>query len=348
MKADGAIDKCKARVVVKGYKQREGLDYFDTYSPITRITSIRMLVAIETVYKLEIHQMDVKTAFLNGDLEEEIYLEQPEGFIVPGQEQKVCRLIKSLYGLKQAPKQWHAKFDEVMLSNGFKINECDKCVYVKQTHNCFAILCLYVDDMHIIGSDGETIKKIKCLLASKFEMKDMGVADVILGVKIHKTSGGLALSQSHYIETILGKYKNLGIVPVKTLIDVNLHLSKNSSENKAQNEYASILGSLMYVMNCTRPDIACAVSKLSRFTVSPNENHWKAMKRLLGYLKHTQDYALHYTEYPAVLEGYCDANWITGTKDTKSTSGYVFTLGGAAVSWKSSKQTCIARSTMES
>ena len=348
MKADGAIDKYKARFVVKGYKQRESLDYFDTYSPVTRITSIRMLITIAVVYKLEIHQMDVKTAFLNRDLEEEIYLEQPEGFIVPGQEQKVCRLIKSLYGLKQAPKQWHAKFDEVMLSNGFKINECDKCVYVTQTQNCFAILCLYVDDMLITGNDGETIKKIKCLLANKFEMKDMGVADVILGVKIHKTSGGLALSQSHYIETILGKCKNLDIVPVKTSIDVNLHLSKNTGENKAQNEYASILGSLMYVMNCTRPDIAYAVSKLSRYTVSPNENHWKAMKRLLGYLKHTQDYALHYTEYPTILEGYCDANWITGTKDTKSTSGYVFTLDGAAVSWKSSKQTCIARSTMES
>ena len=142
MKANGAIDKYKARLVVKGYKQREGLDYFDTYSPVTRITSIRMLTAIAVVYKLEIHQMDVKTAFLNGDLEEEIYLEQPEGFIVPGQEQKVCRLIKSLYGLKQTPIQRHAKFDEVMLSNGFKINECDKCVYVKQTQNCFAILCL--------------------------------------------------------------------------------------------------------------------------------------------------------------------------------------------------------------
>ena len=159
-------------------------------------------------------------------------------------------------------------------------------------------------------------------------MKDMGVADVILEVKIHKTPGGLALSQSHYIETILGKCKNLDIVPVKTPIDVNLHLSKNTGENKAQNEYASILGSLMYVMNCTRPDIACAVSKLSRFTVSLNENHWKAMKRLLGYLRHTQDYVLHYTEYPAVLEGYCDANWITGTKDTKSTSGYVSHLVG--------------------
>ena len=321
MKADGAIDKYKARLVVKEYKQREGLDYFDTYSPVTIITSIRMLIAIAAVYKLEIHQMDVKTAFLNGDLEEEIYLEQPEGFIVPGQEQKVFRLIKSLYGLKQAPKQWHAKFDEVMLSNGFKINECDKCVYVKQNQNCFVILCLYVVDMLITGSDSENVKKIKCLLASKFEMKDMGVVDVILGVKIHKTFGGLALSQSHYIETILGKWKNLDIVPVKTPIDVNLHLYKNTGENKSQNEYASILGSLMYVKNCTRPDIACAISKLSRFTVSPNENHWKDMKRLLGYLRHTQDYALHYTEYPAVLEGYCDANWITGTKDTKSTSG---------------------------
>ena len=155
MKADGAIDKYKARLVVKGYKQREGLDYFDTYSPVTRITSIRMIIAIAAVYKLEIHQMDVKTTFLNEDLEEEIYLEQPEGFIILGQEQKVCRLIKSLFGLKQAPKQLHAKFDEVMLSNGFKINKCDKCVYFKQTHNCFAILCLYVDDMLITGSESE-------------------------------------------------------------------------------------------------------------------------------------------------------------------------------------------------
>ena len=129
----------------------------------------------------------------------------PKGSLFRDKSRKVCRLIKSLYGLKQAPKQWHAKFEEVMLSNGFKNNECDKCVYVKQTQNCFAILCLYVDDMLITGSDGDTVKKIKYLLASKFEMKDMGVADVILGVKIHKTSGGLALSQSHYIETILGK-----------------------------------------------------------------------------------------------------------------------------------------------
>ena len=133
MKADGSIEKYKARLVVKGYKQKEGLDYFDTYSPVTRITSIRMLIAIAAIHNFEIHQMDVKTAFLNGELDEEIYMEQPEGFNVLGQTKKVCRLVKSLYGLKQAPKQWHEKFDSLMMSNGFKINECDRCVYMSRT-----------------------------------------------------------------------------------------------------------------------------------------------------------------------------------------------------------------------
>ena len=128
MKADGTIDKYKARLVIKSYKQKEGLDYFDTYSPVTRINSIKMVLAIVALRNLEVHQMDVKTTFLNGDLDEEIYMEQPEGFIVLGQEKKVCRLVKSLYSLKQAPKQWHQKFDSVMLAN-----ECDKCVYVKDT-----------------------------------------------------------------------------------------------------------------------------------------------------------------------------------------------------------------------
>ena len=159
MKADGPIDKYKAKVVIKGYKQKEGLDYFDTYSPVTRISSIQMLIAIAAIHNLEIHQMDVKTAFLNGDLDEEIYMEKPERFIVPGQEKKVCRLVKSLYGLKQVPMQWHEKFDSVMMTNGFKISECDKCVYVKNTERGFIIICLYVDDILIMGSTNEVIKK---------------------------------------------------------------------------------------------------------------------------------------------------------------------------------------------
>ncbi|KAL0332983.1 UNVERIFIED_CONTAM: Retrovirus-related Pol polyprotein from transposon TNT 1-94 [Sesamum calycinum] len=335
-------------LVAKGFKQKEGLDFFDTYSPVTRITSIRVLIAVAALYDLEIHQMDVKTAFLNGELDEEIYMEQPEGFVVPGQEKKVCRLVKSLYGLKQAPKQWHEKFDRTMLSNGFKINECDKCVYVKSTQHSFIIVCLYVDDMLIMGSNRDIILTTKKMLTKHFDMKDMGLADVILGIKISKTSDGLALSQSHYVETILKKFKAYESPPAKTPVDLNLHLAKNKDEPECQIEYSRIIGSLMYIMNCTRPDIAYAVNKLSRFTSNLSKDHWKGLIRVLRYLKYTSNYGLHYTRYPAVLEGYSDANCISDSKDTKSTSGYVFTIGGGAVSWKSSKQTCIARSTMES
>ncbi|RVW13910.1 Retrovirus-related Pol polyprotein from transposon TNT 1-94 [Vitis vinifera] len=348
MKVDGSIDKYKARLVIKGYRQTEGLDYFDTYSPVTRINFIRMVLAIAALRNLEIHQMDVKTAFLNGDLDEEIYMEQPEGFSAPGQEKKVCKLVKSLYGLKQAPKQWHEKFDNVMLSHGFKINECDKCVYVKDTEHGYVIVCLYVDDMLIVGSDDKMITSTKNMLNSRFDMKDMGLADVILGIKIKRTSNKLILSQSHYVDKILGKFDKDNSGVARTPVDVTLHLSKNKGESVSQVEYSRIIGSLMYLMSCTRPDIAYAVGKLSRYTSNPGAKHWQGIVRVLKYLRFTRDYGLHYTRYPAVLEGYSDANWISNVKDSKSHSGYVFTLGGAAVSWKSSKQTVIARSTIES
>ena len=332
MKTDGTIDKYKARLVIKGYKQKEGLDYFDTYSPVTRITSIRMVLAIAALRNLEIHQMDVKTAFLNGDLDEEIYMEQPEGLVAPGQEKKVCKLVKSLYGLKQAPKQWHQKFDSVVLANGFKINECDKCIYVKNTVNGYVILCLYVDDMLIIGSDDEMIKSTKAMLSTRFDMKDMGLADVILRVKILRTSDGLVPSQSHYVDKILDKFSNDDSGVARTPIDVNLHMSKNRGESVSQLEYSRVIGSLMYLMSCTRPDIAYAVSKLSRYTSNPNGDHWKGIVRVLRYLRYTRDYGLHYIRYPAILEGYSDANWISDVKNSKLTSRYVFTLAGAAIS----------------
>ena len=292
--------------------------------------------------------MDVKTAFLNGDLDEDIYMEQPKGFIVPSQEKKVCRLVKSLYGLKQAPKQWHENFDRVVLSDGFKINECDKCIYMKNTDKGYVIICLYVDDMLIIGSNIEMIKSTKKMLNSKFDMKDMGVVDVILGIKIFKTSEGYTLSQSHYVEKILSKFGKHDDRPAMTPIDPNLHLFKNTGKCIFQLKYSQIIGSLMYLMNCSRPDLAYVVSRLSRYTSNLGKSHWTAIIRVLRYLRHTQNYGLHYTRYPAILEGYSDAKWISDSNDTKSTSGYVFTLGEAAVSWKSSKQTCIARSTMES
>ena len=348
LKADGTIDKYKARLVVQGFRQKEGLDFFDTYSPVSRITSIRTIICIAALRNLEIHQMDVKTAFLNGDLEEEIYMKQPEGYVIPGQEDKVCRLVKSLYGLKQAPKQWHEKFDKVMMSNGFRINECEKCLYLKTTKNAYVMLCLYVDDMLIIGSNNDILNQTKTMLHGQFDMKDMGLADVILGIKITRNSNGYILSQQHYAEKVLDRFKTYSSGTSTTPVDTTLHLKKNTGATVSQNEYARVIGSLMYLTNCTRPDLAHSVNVLSRYTSNPGHIHWKAITRVLNYIRFTKNYGLHYGSEPAVLEGYTDANWISDSKNSKSTSGYVFTLGGAAISWKSSKQTVLARSTMES
>jgi hypothetical protein len=190
---DGSIQAFKARLVAKGFRQKEGIDYFDTYAPVARITSIRVLMALASIYNLYVHQMDVKTAFLNGDLDEEVYMEQPEGFVLPQNEKKVCKLVKSLYGLKQAPKQWHEKFDSVILSNGFKHNGADKCIYSKFTKDYGVIVCLYVDDMLIFGTNMKGVCETKKYLTSLFKMKDLNEVDTILGIKVKKHSGGYAL-----------------------------------------------------------------------------------------------------------------------------------------------------------
>ncbi|KAI3825040.1 hypothetical protein L1987_06515 [Smallanthus sonchifolius] len=320
MKVDGSIDKFKARLVVQGFRQKEGIDFFDTYAPVARISTIRLLVALASIHNLIIHQMDVKTAFLNGELEEEVYMKQLEGFILPGNEHKVCKLIKSLYGLKQAPKQWHQKFDEVIQSNGFYLNQADKCVYsIFDSSGKWVIICLYVVDMLIFGTDQALVDETKSLLSSKFDMKDLGEADVILGIRIKRSNTNISLTQSHYIEKVLRKFNHWDCSSVSTPIDSNIKLLPNKGNSVSQLQYAKVIGSLMYAMISTRPDIAYAVGRLSRFT-----------------------------SFPSVIEGYSDVSWITNVEDHSSTTGWIFLLGGGAITWASKKQTCITNLTMES
>ncbi|XP_074337414.1 uncharacterized protein LOC141674602 [Apium graveolens] len=225
MKVDGTIDKFKARLVIQGFRQKEGIDYFDNYAPVARISTIRLLIALASIHNLIIHQMDVKTAFLNGELDEEIYIKQPEGFVMSGSEHKVCKLKKSLYGLKQAPKDWHQKFDSVVLSNGFLLNQADKCVYSKfDASGKGVIICLYVDDMLIFGTDQNQVDKTKKFLSSNFDMKDLGEAEVILGIKIKRTKNSISISQSHYIEKILKRFNFNNCSLVSTPIDPSLKL----------------------------------------------------------------------------------------------------------------------------
>ncbi|KAB2595492.1 hypothetical protein D8674_030942 [Pyrus ussuriensis x Pyrus communis] len=279
LKADGTIDKFKTRLVAKGYCQKEGLDYFDTYSPVSRITSIRTLIAIAVVYNFDIHQMD---------------------------------------GLKQAPKQWHEKFDHTLFTHGFKINESNKCVYIKSNDKTCVIVCLYVDDMLIMESDKDVINKTKKMLNSNFDMKDLGQADVILGIQIKRNSEGYVLTQSHYAEKILRRFGQFDCKPAATPFDAGCNL--------------------MYLMNSTRHGLAYAVNRLSRYTSNPAQEHCDALVRVLRYLKNILDYGLHYTKYSPVAEGFSDANWISDTTESKSTT----------ISWKSSKQKCIARFNTES
>jgi hypothetical protein len=189
LRPDGIIEKYKARLVAKGYTQK-GEDLFDPYSPVARLTMVRVLLSLAASCGLLVHQMDVKTTFLNGELEEEIYMDQPDGFLTKGQEGMVCRLMKSLYGLKQAPKQWHEKFDQTLTSVGFVVNEADKCVYYRYGKGERVILCLYVDDILIFGTNINVIKEVKYFLSQNFEMKDMGEPDVILNIKLVREGNG--------------------------------------------------------------------------------------------------------------------------------------------------------------
>ncbi|GJS63364.1 zinc finger, CCHC-type containing protein [Tanacetum coccineum] len=308
LKVDGTVEKVKARLVIQGFKQKSGLDYFDTYAPVARISTIRLLIAMASIHSLIIHQMDMKTAFLNGEMEEEVYMNQPLGFILPGYENKVCKLVKSLYGLKQALKQWHQKFEEVVSSNGYLLNQADKCVYSKfDASGKGVIICLYVDDMLIFGTDQVQVDLTKEFLSSRFSMKDIGEAYVILGIRIKHESNGIAISQSYYIEKVLKKFKYSDCTPVSTPLDTYEKLMPNRGLAVSQLDYSRVIGCLMYVMTYTRPDIAFVVGKLSRYTSNPGTQHWQAIQRVLKYLKKTMDYRLVYYGYPSVLEGYTDA-----------------------------------------
>ncbi|GKE71009.1 zinc finger, CCHC-type containing protein, partial [Tanacetum coccineum] len=246
----------------------------------------------------------------------------PPGCKPLGNEHKVCKLVKSLYGLKQAPKKWHQKFDEVVLSSGFLLNQYDKCVYSKfDGFDKGVIICLYVDDMLIFCTDQNQVDKTKKFLSSKFSIKDMGEADVILGIKIKRENKGIVITQSHYIEKLLKKFNREDCSPVSTPMDLVEKLMPNTGKPVDQLEYSRAIGCLMYAMTSTRPYITYAVGRLSRFTSNLNRQHWHAITRVFKYLKGTMNYGLSYVGYPSVLEAYSDSSWINHVEDSSSTSG---------------------------
>ncbi|KAJ9562866.1 hypothetical protein OSB04_008026 [Centaurea solstitialis] len=353
---NGNVERYKARLVAKGFTQKEGVDYKETFSPVSRKESLRIVLALVAHFDLELHQMDVKTAFLNGDLYEDVYMSQPEGFKEKGKEHLVCKLKKSIYGLKQASRQWYLKFDEVMKRFNFTKNSVDQCIYFKNSGSQFTILVLYVDDILIASNNKDMLFGTKRFLSNNFDMKDLGEASYVIGIEIHRDreNGTLGLSQKAYINRILNKYNMQNCAPtVAPVVKGDKFGSYQCPNTEAEREqmklipYASVVGSLMYAQVCTRPDIAYVTGMLGRYQSNPGLDHWKAAKKVLRYLQGTKEYMLTYRRSNLLeVVGYSDSDFAKCKDDKKSTSGYIFMLSGGPISWRSRKQELTTTSTM--
>ncbi|KAK2404761.1 putative mitochondrial protein [Trifolium repens] len=345
---DGSIHKHKARLVVKGYSQMAGVDYGDTFAPVARHETIRLIVALSAHNGWKIFHLDVKSAFLNGVLQEEIYVEQPAGFVISGHEDKVYRLHKALYGLKQAPRAWYSRIDSHFLQNDFKRSQNEPTLYVKDCGNeKKLIVSLYVDDLLVTGDDIHVINNFKKSMLQAFEMTDLGEMKYFLGMELHQHDDGIFISQSKYANDVLKKFKLESCKPVSTPLAVNEKLSKVDGDDKADvTQYRSLIGCLLY-LTATRPDLMFSASLLSRFMHSPSVTHFGVGKRVLRYIKGTSDFGIWYSKSDGKLEGFVDSDWAGSVDDSKSTTGYVFSLGSGVFSWNSKKQDVVAQSSAE-
>ena len=367
---NGNISRYKARLCACGYSQIQGLDYKDIYSPVVRTESLRIFLSIVAARDMEMHQMDVVSAFLNGDLEESIYMKQPPGFIDKSCPNHVCRLKKNLYGLKQAPRVWHKTIDPFLKSLQFKSLDADPCIYARWEDGVLSLISLYVDDLGIASDQLDTLLCIKEALNSKFKMTDEGELTFILGMTIRRNrdTKEIFISNELKIKDILIDYNMATCAPVSTPIEALTVSLKDCPEpnSKEWNQmqlvpYRECVGSLTYIMRTTRPDIAFAVGVANRFLHNPGQRHWNLVKRILRYLKGTLDFELKLSpsdfslsasacdrttsiEGPLRLSGYTDADWGGNLDNSKSTSGYSFFLGSSLVSWASKAQTTTATS----
>lgn len=339
----GNFEKYKARLVAKGFTQRYGIDYEATFAPVVRHSTLRLLFAIGVENNMDIEHIDVNTAFLNGDLKECIYMEQPTGFAIEGQN-KVCLLKKSLYGLKQASRAWNEKVHKVLVNNGYTQLKTEKCVFFKDK----VIIALYVDDFFIFSSN-EYQKKMLCeLLNSNFSIKLLGPVKQVLGMKVERNrkQGILKLSQSEYVKNLLIKFGMEDCHKVATPMEVNFNPPKAEVIDD-RFPYQELIGSLMYLAVCSRPDIAFVCSKLSQYNTCYNEVHWLAAKRVLRYLSGTSDYGLNFRRGSKKVEISSDADWAGDINDRKSYSGFVSRYGLNLINWHSHKQSTVACSSTE-
>lgn len=356
--AAGNIERHKARLVAKGFTQIQGVDYYDTWAPVAKFASIRLLLAIAAQNGWPIDMFDFHSAFLNGQLgpDEEIFMEQPLGYEEADRRNYVYKLFKSIYGLKQAGRKWYDALCQALADLGFKKSEADPAVfYIHQGTNIIILAC-HVDDCTIAGSSQELVQSYKEKLKNKYSLTDLGAANWLLGVKITRDleARTLSLSQSSYINSILTRFNFTDLKPFATPMDPSIHFSKDQCPktpeeiaDMARIPYREAIGSLIYCAVATRPDIAFPTSLLAQYMENPGRVHWEAVKRIFRYLSGTKDWRLTYGTTDKFLEGYTDADG-SSQEHRHAISGYVFLINGGAVSWSSKKQELVTLSTAES
>ncbi|SPO29799.1 uncharacterized protein UTRI_10282 [Ustilago trichophora] len=346
LKSDGTVDKYKARLVARGFKQWQGIDYEETFAPVLKFSTLRVLIAMATSLNLQIEQMDVVTAFLNGEITEDIYMSPPPGYW-PG---RVLKLKKALYGLKQAGRKWYEKLDSRLQQLGFSRLQSDFGVYKKgELPKTLCIIAVYVDDIVIVSSSRALLDSCKKDLASSFKMTEGGKLEFILGLEVLWGNAGTKLSQAAYIRRILGKFlpdmSKIATTPLPVSIPTGDFKRLNEEEHST---YRAIVGSLIYASTGSRPNISYATGKLSQEVDKPTTQSMKNAIHLLRYLKSTQMIGLNYLKDDTnslTLEGYSDADFAGDTEDRKSTNGIVTTINGVPVNWFSKKQKIVADST---
>ena len=352
--ADGEVDKYKARHVAKGFAQVEGLDFFETYAPTCKPETFRTLLAVATQKGLELRQMDVKSAYLHSEIEEEIYLEQPQSFVKQGKNGQtlVCKLNKSIYGLKQTAKNWYESLANLLIKNGFQRSRNDYCLFVrKEEDGTFSYILLWVDDI-ITAGEHNVVNAIKSLLEKSFKMDDRGELHWFQGMRILRSEDKITVDQEKYIENLIEQFNMTNCKPKATPGEVNLKLVKNNGEHQLVDTklYRSLVGSLLCIGKQTTPDILNVVNQLSRFFEKPDTTHWKAAKDVLRYLKGTINLRLTFIKNSSMkLVGDANADWSGDLDDRKSTTGYYFKFqgNGAAISWGVKKQSTVALSSTE-
>ena len=341
----------KARFVARGFTQCYGTDYEETYSPTTRFTTIRILLQKAASERMLIHQMDVKGAYVNAPIERDIYIKQPTGFVKYGEngEDLVCKLNKSLYGLKQSGRNWYNTLSEFLLCNNFVKNEMDPCAYSDND----AIIIFWVDDILIASASMDKVVEIKKMLSNRFKMDDRGELRWFLGIEFKRLdNSSYQVNQRRYVDTILRRFKMENCSPVQTPAENGLKLEQptpaDAQEFKEQNfNYRQAVGSLIYLMTATRPDICWITSKLSQYLERPGMQQLAACKRVFRYLQGTKDYKLNFQSSGIELVGYSDADWGNDLDDRRSTTGYLFMAGNSPISWNSRKQQSVALSSCE-